>query len=147
MNRFWKTAAVGILFLFTIGVWAHDGKATPVMEEMVKFHDALVKETPGRFDTKKLAGLLSKGADNKKDTEIFKKAVPLAEKLGKSESLKDKLDAYSMLVEQLSSVVGHHDKSKANLFYCPMEKKKWISKGDKVVNPYGKDMRDCGEKL
>ena len=61
--------------------------------------------------------------------------------------MQDKKNAYSQLVESLSSVVGHHDKSKANLFYCPMEKKKWIAKGDNIVNPYLKDMRDCGEKL
>ena len=138
---------IGILFLFGTTAWAHDGKATLVMEEMIKFHEALVKETSGKLDTKKLTELLAKGADDKKDTETFKKAIPLTEKLGKAETLKDKLSAYSLLVNELSSVVGHHDKSKANLFYCPMEKKKWIAKGDSIVNPYLKDMRDCGEKL
>ena len=146
MNKL-KTMVLGILFLFGTTAWAHDGKATLVMEEMIKFHEALVKETSGKLDTKKLTELLAKGADDKKDTETFKKAIPLTEKLGKAETLKDKLSAYSLLVNELSSVVGHHDKSKANLFYCPMEKKKWIAKGDSIVNPYLKDMRDCGEKL
>ncbi len=146
MNKI-KTMVIGILFLFGTTAWAHDGKATLVMEEMIKFHEALVKETSGKLDTKKLTELLAKGADDKKDTETFKKAIPLTEKLGKAETLKDKLSAYSLLVNELSSVVGHHDKSKANLFYCPMEKKKWIAKGDSIVNPYLKDMRDCGEKL
>ncbi|MDX1958922.1 MAG: hypothetical protein SFU98_10130 [Leptospiraceae bacterium] len=145
MNKI-KTMVIGILFLFGTTIWAHDGKATQVMEEMVKFHDALVKETSGKLDTKKLIELLTKGADDKKDTETFKKAIPIAEKLGKADGLQDKKNAYSQLVDGLSSVVGHHDKSKANLFYCPMEKKKWIAKGDAVVNPYLKDMRDCGEK-
>ena len=146
MNKL-KTMVIGILFLFGTTAWAHDGKATLVMEEMIKFHEALVKETSGKLDTKKLTELLAKGADDKKDTETFKKAIPLTEKLGKAETLKDKLSAYSLLVNELSSVVGHHDKSKENLFYCPMEKKKWIAKGDSIVNPYLKDMRDCGEKL
>ena len=146
MNKL-KTMVIGILFLFGTTAWAHDGKATLVMEEMIKFHEALVKETSGKLDSKKLTELLAKGADDKKDTETFKKAIPLTEKLGKAETLKDKLSAYSLLVNELSSVVGHHDKSKANLFYCPMEKKKWIAKGDSIVNPYLKDMRDCGEKL
>ena len=146
MNKL-KTMVIGNLFLFGTTAWAHDGKATLVMEEMIKFHEALVKETSGKLDTKKLTELLAKGADDKKDTETFKKAIPLTEKLGKAETLKDKLSAYSLLVNELSSVVGHHDKSKANLFYCPMEKKKWIAKGDSIVNPYLKDMRDCGEKL
>ena len=141
-----KKMVIGTLFLFGTAVWAHDGKATQVMEEMVKFHDALVKETSGKLDTKKLTELLTNGADDKKDTETFKKAIPLADKLGKAESLKDKLSAYSLLVNELTSIVGHHDKSKANVFYCPMEKKKWIAKGDTIINPYLKDMRDCGEK-
>jgi hypothetical protein len=145
MNKI-KKITIGILFLFGTTAWAHDGKATQVMEEMVKFHDALVKETSGKLDTKKLTELLTNGADDKKDTETFKKAIPLADKLGKAESLKDKLSAYSLLVNELTSIVGHHDKSKANVFYCPMEKKKWIAKGDTIINPYLKDMRDCGEK-
>ncbi len=145
MNKV-KTMLTGFLILFGTTVWGHDGKTTPVMEEMIKLHEALVKETPGKLDTKRLTELLAKGADSKKDTEIFTKAIPLAEKLGAAVTLQDKKNAYSQLVESLSSVVGHHDKSKANLFYCPMEKKKWIAKGDNIVNPYLKDMRDCGEK-
>jgi hypothetical protein len=56
MNKL-KTMVIGILFLFGTTAWAHDGKATQVMEEMVKFHDALVKETSGKLDTKKLTEL------------------------------------------------------------------------------------------
>lgn len=141
------TITIGYLILFGTIVSAHDGKTTLVMEEMIKIHDALVKETSGKIDTKKLTELLAKGADGNKNTEVFKKAIPFVKKLGKAESLQDKRTAYSLLVEVLSSVVGHHDKSKANLFYCPMEKKKWIAKGDQIVNPYLKDMRDCGEKI
>ncbi len=146
MNIIHKTLIISVLCFFTTQAWAHDGKTTKVMEEMIKFHDALVKETSGKIDTKKLTELLAKGADDKKDTETFKKAIPLSEQLGKAETLKDKFSAYSLLVDSLSPVVGHHDKSKVNLFYCPMEKKKWIAKGDNVVNPYLKNMRDCGEK-
>ncbi len=145
MNKL-NTMVIGFVFLFGIAVSAHDGKTTKVMEEMIKFHDALVKESSGKLDTKKLTELLTKGSDDKKDSEVFKKAIPLSEKLSKAENLKDKLNAYSLLVNELATVVGHHDKSKANLFYCPMEKKKWIAKGETIVNPYLKDMRDCGEK-
>ena len=146
MNSILKTILIGVIFYFTTQAWAHDGKATLVMEEMIKIHEALVKETSGKIDTKTIIDLLSKGADGKKDIETFKKAIPLAEKLGKAENLQDKKNTYSQLVDVLASVVGHHDKSKANLFYCPMEKKKWIAKGDNIVNPYLRDMRDCGEK-
>jgi hypothetical protein len=146
MNTIFKTMLIWIICFFTTQAWAHDGKTTKVMEEMIKFHDALVKEASGKIDTKNLTELLTKGSDDKKDNEVFKKAIPLAQNLGKAESLQDKKNAYSLLVDGLASVVGHHDKSKANLFYCPMEKKKWIAKGDNIVNPYLKDMRDCGEK-
>lgn len=141
-----KSILIGFFILFGTTIWGHDGKTTPVMEEMIRIHEALVKETAGKLDTKKLSELLAKGADSKKDTEIFTKAIPLAEKLSKAVTLQDKKNAYSLLVEGLAPVVGHHDKSNANLFYCPMEKKKWIARGDQVVNPYLKDMRDCGEK-
>jgi hypothetical protein len=146
MNKI-KTIAIGILFLLGTTVWAHDGKTTQVMEEMVKFHEALLKEASGKLNTKKITELLSKGADSQKGSEIFKKAIPLAEKLGKADSAKDKQEAYAELVEVLSLIVGHHDKSKVSVFYCPMAKKKWIGKGDTIVNPYLKDMRDCGEKM
>ncbi|HMV43878.1 MAG TPA: hypothetical protein PK079_23735 [Leptospiraceae bacterium] len=145
MNKL-KIIFIGICFLSGINAWAHNGKATQVMEEMIKFHDALVKETPGKLNTTKLTELLNKGADREKDAEAFKKAIPLAEKLGKLAGMKEKLDVYAELVEILSSVVGHHDKSNANVFFCPMVKKKWIAKGDTIINPYLKDMRDCGEK-
>ena len=37
--------------------------------------------------------------------------------------------------------------SDVHTMYCPMEKKSWLQKGDKVRNPYlGKAMSDCGEK-
>ena len=146
MNSVLKTLVICVAMFFSIQSWAHDGKASLVMEEMVKFHDLLVKEAPGKIDTKTIVELLSKGADGKKDTETFKKAIPLAEKLGMAGNLQDKRNAYSQLVDQLESIVGHHDKSQANLFFCPMAKKKWIAKGEQIVNPYLKDMRDCGEK-
>ncbi len=146
MNKI-KTITIGFLILFVTTIWGHDGKTTAIMEEMIKLHEALVKETSTKLDTKKLTELLAKGADSKKDSETFSKAIPIAEKLSKADTLKDKKEFYSLLVESLSSVVGRHDKSNANLFYCPMVKKKWIAKGDKIVNPYSKEMIDCGEKL
>ena len=146
MNKI-RTIVIGILFLFTLESMAHDGKTTKVMEEMIQLHDWLVKESPNKFNVSKLKTLLEKGGDSKKDTEAFKKAIPLVEKLALADSKKAKLEVYSELVETLSSTVGNHDKSGANVFYCPMVKKKWISKGEIIVNPYDKDMRNCGEKI
>lgn len=145
MNKI-KRMLISFLVLFGTTVYGHGNKTSPVMEEMIKLHAALVKETSGKLDTKQLIKLLSKGADNKKDKAIFTKAIPLAEKLSNAVTLQDKKNAYSSLVEGLVPIVGQHDKSNANLFYCPMAKKKWIARGEQVVNPYLKDMRDCGEK-
>jgi|JI9StandDraft_1071089.scaffolds.fasta_scaffold25381_4 hypothetical protein len=143
--KIFKSIAIGFFLLGTT-IWGQDSKTTKVMDEMIQIHESLVKETAGKLETKKLVGLLNKGSDDKKDSAVYKAAVPFAEKLGKADNQNDKLNTYSQLVEALAATVSHHDKSKANLFYCPMVKKKWIAKGEKIVNPYSKDMRECGEK-
>ena len=106
MNKI-RTIVIGILFLFTLESMAHDGKTTKVMEEMIQLHDLLVKESPNKFNVSKLKTLLEKGGDSKKDTEAFKKAIPLVEKLALADSKKAKLEVYSELVETLSSTVGN----------------------------------------
>lgn len=144
MNKIKKQLTILSLFLIIPQLWAHDGKTTKVMEELITFHEFLVKEIPGKIDTKNLIRLLGDGADRKRGSEIFERAIPFAKKLGDADSLEDKRNAYALLVEELSSLIGHHDKSNAVLFYCPMENKKWVSRGERIVNPYLKNMRNCG---
>jgi len=146
MNKL-KTMAIGFVFLFGITVSAQDLKTAKVMEELFQLHDLLVKESPSKWNVKKLETLLEKGGDSKKDTEVFKKAKLALIKLGEADSLPAKRDAYAELIEILSVVALQNDKSGARVFYCPMVKKKWISKGDTIVNPYDKEMRNCGEKI
>ena len=51
------------------------------------------------------------------------------------------------------AVIAYSESTKAsagdgvNAMVCPMVKKQWLQKGDKVANPYyGKSMLTCGEK-
>ena len=80
--KIFKSIAIGFFLLGTT-IWGQDSKTTKVMDEMIQIHESLVKETAGKLETKKLVGLLNKGSDDKKDSAVYKAAVPFAEKLGK----------------------------------------------------------------
>ena len=64
------------------------------------------------------------------------------------------LGAARTAFSQLSdAVIAFSESTKAeagdgvHAMYCPMVKKQWLQKGDKVSNPYyGKSMLTCGEK-
>ena len=64
------------------------------------------------------------------------------------------LGAARTAFSQLSdAVIAFSESTKAeagdgvHAMYCPMAKKQWLQKGDKVSNPYyGKSMLTCGEK-
>jgi hypothetical protein len=64
------------------------------------------------------------------------------------------LGAARMAFGQLSdAVIAFSESTKAdtgegvNAMYCPMVKKQWLQKGEKISNPYyGKSMSTCGEK-
>lgn len=141
-----KIAVAFVVGLFPAVVAAHEGKATEVMTEMANYHDAFVNDANAKIDTTKLVGLLKSGGDSKTEKDAFAAALPLAVKLGKAGSAKERLDVYAELTEKLAPLHGLHDKSGTSIFYCPMVKKKWVARGDAVVNPYGKDMRSCGSK-
>ena len=64
------------------------------------------------------------------------------------------LGAARTAFSQLSdAVIAFSESTKAeagdgvHAMYCPMAKKQWLQKGEKVSNPYyGKSMLTCGEK-
>ena len=147
MKQVYKITLVGILFLLGSQVWGEETKTTKVLEELFQLHDMLVKESTSKLNVKQLEKLLKQGGDSKQDSETFNKAIPSLQKLEKANSLESKKNAYAELIETLSIVVKQNNKAGANVFYCPMVKKKWISKGEIIVNPYDKDMRNCGEKI
>ncbi|PJZ26070.1 hypothetical protein CH352_05685 [Leptospira hartskeerlii] len=134
-----------ILFLNAGNLFAHEGKETFVLREVAKIHSSIYSETSGSIDVQKLIQLLKENADHKKDTEKFKKALPIAEELGKTTDLSKKRELFERLSKELESIVGHHDKSGVSVFYCPMLKKKWLASGKEIKNPYDPKMKNCGE--
>src|SRR6187200_294561 len=94
------------------------------------------------------AELIAKGAHELGDAG--KGIATAADTLGTTSSLPEAREAFSKLSD---AVIAYADGVKANTgsdvntMYCPMVKKSWMQKGDKVRNPYGgKAMLDCGEK-
>ncbi|PJZ78746.1 LIC13259/LIC11441 family protein [Leptospira neocaledonica] len=140
---------VHYLFLISIlisgNLFAHEGKETFVLKEVAKIHSSIFSEAPGILDVQKLIQFLKEDADHKKDTEKFKRALPIAEELGKTSDLSKKRELFERLSKELESVVGHHDKSGVSVFYCPMLKKKWLASGKEIRNPYDSKMKDCGK--
>ncbi|WP_367897356.1 hypothetical protein AB3N61_08725 [Leptospira sp. WS58.C1] len=134
-----------ISLLIAGNLFAHEGKETFVLREVAKIHSSIYSETAGNLDVRTLVELLKEDADHKKDSEKFRKALPIAEELGKTTDLSKKRDLFERLSKELESVVGHHDKSGVSVFYCPMLKKKWLASGKEIKNPYDSKMKKCGE--
>jgi hypothetical protein len=94
------------------------------------------------------AALIAKGAQEL--GAAGKGIATAADTLGAASSLPEARDAFAKLSD---AVITYADQVKADTgsdvhaMYCPMVKKSWLQKGDKVKNPYGgKSMIDCGEK-
>ena len=73
-----------------------------------------------------------------------------ADALATADSLVTARTAFSQLsdaVIALSESTKAETDDSVHAMYCPMAKKQWLQKGDKVSNPYyGKAMLTCGEK-
>jgi hypothetical protein len=73
-----------------------------------------------------------------------------ADALATADSLLTARTAFSELsdaVIALSESTKAETDDSVQAMYCPMAKKQWLQKGDKVSNPYyGKAMLTCGEK-
>lgn len=135
-----------LIFTLTTGnLFSHEGKETFVLREVAKIHSSIYSEIPGKLDVQKLVQYLKENADHNKDTEKFRKALPIADELGKTTDLSKKRELFERLSRELESIVGHHDKSGVSVFYCPMLKKKWLASGKEIKNPYDSKMKNCGE--
>jgi hypothetical protein len=55
------------------------------------------------------------------------------------------IETLSKVSENTASLAQMSQISGYNKFYCPMVNKYWVSKGEKIENPYAAEMRDCGE--
>lgn len=86
-----------------------------------------------------------KGKDQKMN-EHLATIRTLSERISAAKSL----DQARKPFEELSTIVialKTENKVQASEYFCPMVKKSWLQKGDKVQNPYlGKSMQECGEK-
>ncbi|MBM9579514.1 hypothetical protein JWG45_20420 [Leptospira sp. 201903070] len=125
---------------------AHKGKASFVLEEFSKLTDHIDLEKNGAVATKTLENLLEKGGEKEKDSEIFRKALPLVKELGKTEDFKTKQKIYSEIVILFQDVIGYHDRSGAILYHCPKTGKQWITNLEIVTNPFDRKNKSCIRK-
>jgi len=80
------------------------------------------------------------------DQTKAKELKPDVDILANAKSLDDARKSYERLSSNLS-IRKNELGIQANEYYCPMLKKTWLQKDEKVMNPYaGKDMAGCGEK-
>ena len=86
-----------------------------------------------------------KGKDEKTNEQLATIRT-LSERISAAKSL----DQARKPFEELSTLMialKAENKVPASEYFCPMVKKSWLQKGDKIQNPYlGKSMQECGEK-
>jgi hypothetical protein len=93
-----------------------------------------VAKAIGAIDDQKIKKLLSFA---QKKVEMIKAENP---KMMNNKNL----GIYSMALMQI--IKKYNIGNGYNAFYCPMAKKYWIQKGQKVENPFMKNMPGCGEQ-
>jgi hypothetical protein len=117
-----------------------------LLDPYFRIQDALVDD---RIDTIKAdAALVAKNAAGLGDDG--KGIAAAAAELEKAGSIADARLAFGKLSD---AVIAYSEQTKTSpgddvvAMYCPMVKKSWMQKGEKVRNPYyGKAMPGCGEK-
>ncbi|AOP35550.1 hypothetical protein A0128_17905 [Leptospira tipperaryensis] len=127
-------------------LFAHKGKASFVLEEFSKLTDQIDLLKDGAVATDALEVLLEKGGEKEKDSEIFKKALPITRELGKTTDSKTKQELYGELVILFERVIGYHDRSGAALYHCPKTGKQWITNSEIVKNPFDRKNTSCIRK-
>ncbi|MCG6162328.1 hypothetical protein, partial [Leptospira bandrabouensis] len=105
------------------------------MEEFSKLTDQIDLENPGPTSVEALETLLRQGGEKEKDSEIFRKALPILIELGKTSDPSAKRKLYSELVALLKEVIGYHDRSGAVLYHFSNSGKQWSTNASTVENP------------
>jgi hypothetical protein len=137
-------------FIFAVLIGSSDVRAgDPVLallDPYFRIQSQLTSDTTEGIQAD--AALIVKGAQGL--GEAGKGIATTATALGAASSLADARLAFAKLSD---AVIAYADGAKVNAgadvhaMYCPMEKKSWLQKGEKVRNPYlGKAMSSCGEK-
>lgn len=138
---------ISLIFVCFHSVFAHKGKPGFVLEEFSKLTDQIDLENPGPTSVEALETLLRQGGEKEKDSEIFRKALPILIELGKTSDPSAKRKLYSELVALLKEVIGYHDRSGAVLYHCSKSGKQWITNASKVENPFDRKNRSCIQKM
>lgn len=69
-----------------------------------------------------------------------------ADKLAESKDIAAARKAFGDLSDAFIEYAGKLPGGDVKVAYCPMVKKSWLQKGDKIRNPYyGPDMGECGD--
>src|SRR5262249_48648119 len=122
------------------------GPVTTLLDPYFRIQDALVDD---RLDTIKAdAALVEQHATTLGDDG--KGIATAAAELGRAADLAAARLAFGKLSD---AVIAYSERTRTSpgddvvTMYCPMVKKSWMQKGEKVRNPYyGKAMPGCGEK-
>jgi hypothetical protein len=99
-------------------------------------------------DAQKAAQAMNKSVPAN-DSAHQKELSDLAKQAQALSSAKDLTEARKVFADMTGPMkqLTSSTKLEAHEFYCPMVKKSWLQKSDKVQNPYlGKSMPTCGEK-
>lgn len=116
-----------------------------VLEENKKVYELFLAQGNAKPDLTGLKEAVRKAsvsADKESLKKSFSEMLAVLESANQSETA----GSISVFSEKLYSLLKAEE---INLgyrkFYCPMEKKFWLAKGDDVKNPYAPEMRECGE--
>jgi hypothetical protein len=144
MHRYIRSvarAAVLVALFVTVAIAAE--VPAPLVDAYVKVQTDLAADdlTKAVADAKVVSGEAAKaGAD-------AAKVRAAADKLASATAIEPARTAFGDLSEALIQLAGGKAPSgDVKIAYCPMVKKPWLQKGEKIQNPYfGKQMIGCGE--
>lgn len=117
-------------------------------EENQKVHKFLMQTEGGMPSVQGVLGAVY-SLESSSDPTVAGLAKSMKETLQKIERKDQEKDylLYSRFSQDLEVLVKAVGLENVYKFYCPMNKKYWVDRGDKVKNPYSPEMRDCGEKI
>lgn len=78
----------------------------------------------------------------KKELDPLRQVLEKAQKSSDSKTFFQTYSEFSVMMDTLMK--KHSFQTDFHRFYCPMEKKSWLSRGMEIQNPYAPDMRNCG---
>lgn len=132
------------------------GLMMKLIDSYLKIHDALVAESPSdaAAETQAMANVIEEVKSSgeevalKDDIALIEESLKglLSGDLGKARS------SFKSMSRGLIAFVKGPAREEAvssgiKLYYCPMEKERWLQKGPELKNPYlGKDMLICGSE-